>query len=136
MDQPWSSWHVGIDGGAGSQALALRRLVIGETHRFPDLAAAYYERAPARVLAALAAELEGLGRRGLLKITDPQLAAEHFAFLTVGKPLDQGMFHTAEAITADQRERTQQTTRSGFSSLPAADPESSDHRAPGGRMIK
>src|SRR4051794_32961180 len=45
---------------AHPQVLALRRLVISEAARFPDLAATYYERTPSRVLAALAAHLYDL----------------------------------------------------------------------------
>ena len=37
-----------------------------------------------------------LAERGLLRAADPQLAAEDFAFLLVGRRLDEGMFHTRE----------------------------------------
>jgi TetR/AcrR family transcriptional regulator, mexJK operon transcriptional repressor len=70
------------------QLLALRRLVIGEAARFPDLAAAYHEKAPARVMAALADQL------GTVVATDdPARAAADFAFLVLGRSLDDGMFH-------------------------------------------
>ncbi|HEX3589224.1 MAG TPA: TetR/AcrR family transcriptional regulator [Pseudonocardiaceae bacterium] len=85
------------------RVLALRRLMIGEAHRFPDLAAAYYERAPARVLAALADLFERLGERGLLTVDDPRLAAEHFAFLVLGNPLDHGMFHIDTEFADSER---------------------------------
>ena len=75
------------------QVLALRRLMIGEAHRFPRLAADYYDRGPARVLAALAEVFDRLADRGLLTVPDPAVAAEHFAFLVLGRPLDHGMFH-------------------------------------------
>lgn len=78
------------------QILALRRLIIGEANRFPDLAADYYERAPARTLAALADVFDRLSDRGLL-IGDPAEAAEDFAFLVLGRALDHGMFHLEEA---------------------------------------
>jgi len=84
------------------QVLALRRLVISEALRLPALAAAYYERAPAHILTALAEQMGRLAERGLLRAGDPQLAAEDFAFLLVGRHLDEGMFHTREqAPTAD-----------------------------------
>ena len=76
-----------------SRVLALRRLMIGEAHRFPRLAADYYERGPARVLTALAEVFDRLADRGLLTVPDPAVAAEHFAFLVLGRPLDHGMFH-------------------------------------------
>ena len=78
------------------QVLALRRLVISEALRLPALAAAYYERAPARILTALTEQMGQLAERGLLRAADPRLAAEDFAFLLVGRRLDEGMFHTRE----------------------------------------
>lgn len=72
--------------------LALRRLIIGEAHRFPDLAHDYYKRAPAFTYAALAAGFADLTRRGILHTPDPDIAAEHFADLVVGRSLDRGMF--------------------------------------------
>ncbi len=74
------------------QVLLLRRLVIGEAERFPELARIYYERVPERVLAALASSFEGLGARGLLRFDDPLLAAGHFVALVLWIPLDRAMF--------------------------------------------
>src|SRR5690242_19186222 len=74
------------------QVLQMRRLLIGESARFPELARAYYEKAPERVLTALAPELRRLTERGLLRVPDPDLAAKHFAFLIIGTPLDKAMF--------------------------------------------
>jgi TetR/AcrR family transcriptional regulator, mexJK operon transcriptional repressor len=71
----------------------LRRLVIGEANRLPELARMYYERAPTRTLAALAECFAQLHDRGLLIAPDPALAADHFAFLIVGRPIDQALFH-------------------------------------------
>jgi TetR/AcrR family transcriptional repressor of mexJK operon len=85
------------------QVLQLRRLVIAEAGRFPDLARTYYERAPLRVLNALAAKLGRLAERGLLRIDDPSTAADHFAFLILGRPLDQAMF-SAEAGSLTEAE--------------------------------
>jgi TetR/AcrR family transcriptional repressor of mexJK operon len=75
------------------QVLQLRRLLIGESARFPELTRAYYEKAPERVLTVLAPELERLTERGLLTARDPLLAAKHFAFLILGTPLDKAMFY-------------------------------------------
>jgi len=83
------------------QVLALRRLVIGEAARFPEVAAAYHERSPARVLAALTAGFARLAERGLITLADPRRAADDFAFLLLGRSLDHGMFHlTVELDTA------------------------------------
>jgi TetR/AcrR family transcriptional repressor of mexJK operon len=72
--------------------LRLRRLLIGEAHRFPDLAREYYEAAPGRVIATLAAGLAPLADRGHLRVRDPHQAAEHLAFLVLGAALDRAMF--------------------------------------------
>jgi TetR/AcrR family transcriptional repressor of mexJK operon len=74
------------------ELLRLRRLVIGESGRFPELARTYYERAPERTLAALGACFQRLAERGRLRVDDPLLAASHFAFLVLGAPLDRAMF--------------------------------------------
>jgi TetR/AcrR family transcriptional repressor of mexJK operon len=76
------------------QVLALRRLVISEALRLPELAASYYERAPGRVLGALADQLGLLAERGLLRAAEPARAAADFAFLLVGRSLDEGMFRS------------------------------------------
>ena len=74
------------------RTLQLRRLVIAEAGRFPELARAYYQRAPERVMTALAAQLGHLADRGLRKLDDPLRAASHYAFLVLGLPLDRAMF--------------------------------------------
>jgi TetR/AcrR family transcriptional regulator, mexJK operon transcriptional repressor len=78
----------------------LRRLVIGEANRVPELARLYYDRAPTRTIAALAECFGQLNKRGLLEAHDPALAAEHFAFLIVGKPIDQALFHGGPDVLA------------------------------------
>ncbi|WP_101951551.1 TetR/AcrR family transcriptional regulator [Mycobacterium sp. 3519A] len=70
----------------------LRRLVVGEANRVPDLARLYYDQAPARALAAFADCFAALHRRGLLRVVEPDCAAEHFAFLVVGRCIDQALF--------------------------------------------
>lgn len=87
------------------QVLALRRLMISEAARFPDLAAAYYEQGPSRVIAALGPLLGGLAQRGLLEVADPERAAGDFAFLLLGRALDEGMFHVEHrGLTATEIE--------------------------------
>jgi TetR/AcrR family transcriptional regulator, mexJK operon transcriptional repressor len=88
------------------QALQLRRLVIGEAGRFPELARTYYERVPQQVIAALAAQLQQLAQRGLLRVDDPRLAANHLAWLILGAPLDESMFRAdAAKYSAAELER-------------------------------
>ena len=80
------------EGATDPRAVQLRRLLIGEAHRFPDLAAEYYRLAPGRVMATLAAALEALAAAGRLQVTDPDRAAEHLAFLVLGPALDRALF--------------------------------------------
>jgi TetR/AcrR family transcriptional regulator, mexJK operon transcriptional repressor len=75
------------------QVLQLRRLLIAEADRFPDLARMYYERVPERTIRTLASRFQHLADRGLLGMEDPTLAARHFAWLILGIPLDHAMFH-------------------------------------------
>jgi TetR/AcrR family transcriptional regulator, mexJK operon transcriptional repressor len=72
--------------------LQLRRLVIGEAGRFPELGRTFYEQGPGRTIAALATVFEQLARRGVLQLDDPQLAAAHFNWLVMSIPLNRAMF--------------------------------------------
>lgn len=87
------------------RVLRLRRLLIGEAERFPELAREYYERAPGRVMGALTEAMDQLGRRGLLTIDDPRLAAEHFAYLVLGAPLDRALLVSAEHVPPEVEEQ-------------------------------
>ncbi|SRR5579875_31059 len=73
--------------------LQLRRLVIGASHQLPELAQAYYQRAPEQTFRALADTFVQLADRGLLQIDDPLLTATHFAFLVLGRVLDKSLFY-------------------------------------------
>ena len=74
------------------RVLQLRRLVIGEAGRFPELGRVFYEQGPGRTIAALAAAFERLAARGVLHLDDPVLAAQHFNWLIMSIPLNQAMF--------------------------------------------
>jgi AcrR family transcriptional regulator len=71
--------------------LALRRLVIGESGRFPELGRLFYDRGPGRTIDALANMFERLASRGVLELDDPRLAAAHFNWLVMSIPLNQAM---------------------------------------------
>ena len=78
----------------------LRRLVIGEANRLPELARLYYEHAPLRTLGLLADAFAALHDRSVLNAPESSLAAEHFAFLIVGRPIDQALFDGAAGVLA------------------------------------
>ncbi|MBS0471047.1 MAG: TetR/AcrR family transcriptional regulator [Proteobacteria bacterium] len=80
------------------RVMQLRRLVIGEVDRFPDLAKALYEGGPKRAMAIFAAKLKSLSDRGLLAIEDPAAAASQFNWLIMGEPLNRVMLLGDSAI--------------------------------------
>jgi AcrR family transcriptional regulator len=75
-----------------SRILQLRRLVIGEAGRFPELGRTFYDQGPGRTIAALATVFGRLAERGELRLDDAQLAAAHFNWLVMSMPLNQAMF--------------------------------------------
>lgn len=73
------------------EVIALRRLLIAEARSFPELAQEYFDAAPGRVLVALTSGFEQLGGAGLVPAADARRAAEQFAYLVAGAPLDRAM---------------------------------------------
>jgi len=78
--------------------MQLRRLVIGEVARFPELAKVLYERGPLRAMKMLAQVFAELGKQGLLKVEDPMLAASHFNWLVMSDALNVAMLLGDSAI--------------------------------------
>jgi TetR/AcrR family transcriptional regulator, mexJK operon transcriptional repressor len=72
--------------------LQLRRLVIGEAGRFPDLGRTFYDQGPGRTISGLATVFERLAERGVLQVDDPRLAAAHLNWLVMSIPLNRAMF--------------------------------------------
>ncbi len=96
--------HVYAAAVVSPQVIRLRRLVIGEADRFPDLAATYFDRAPRRGIEAIAAGMDRLVERRLLRIEDTGSAAVQFAYLVLGPLIDQGLFHPDSPATDDDIE--------------------------------
>jgi TetR/AcrR family transcriptional repressor of mexJK operon len=80
------------------RVMQLRRLVIGEVGRFPELARALFDRGPRRAMAAMAVLFERLSDRGVLAIDDPAVAASQFNWLIMGEPLNRAMLLGDNAI--------------------------------------
>lgn len=78
--------------------MQLRRLVIGEVARFPELARALYEWGPARAITMLARMFERFAAAGLLHIDDSKEAAEHFNWLVMAQPVNEAMLLGDTAI--------------------------------------
>jgi AcrR family transcriptional regulator len=71
--------------------MQLRRLVVAEAGRFPELGRAFYDQGPGRTIQALAATFERLAARGLLELDDASLAATQFNWLIMAAPLNEAM---------------------------------------------
>ena len=65
--------------------LALYRLIVAESARFPELAAEIYAVGAGRMLATLADYLSWETRNGRLRVADPPLAAEQFVGMLTGR---------------------------------------------------
>ena len=74
------------------QTLRLRRLVIANSDRFPDVGRTWYEQGFERVLATLAICFERLADHQRLRVDDPLLAANHFVGLLLWIPVNKAMF--------------------------------------------
>jgi TetR/AcrR family transcriptional repressor of mexJK operon len=74
------------------QLLRLRRLVIANAERMPELGRTWYAQGFERVLTTLASCFSGLAKRRLLDLEDPLLAAHHFVGMLLWIPVNQAMF--------------------------------------------
>jgi TetR/AcrR family transcriptional regulator, mexJK operon transcriptional repressor len=74
------------------QLLRLRRLVIANAERMPELGRTWYAQGFERVLTTLAACFSGLAKRRLLDLEDPLLAAHHFVGMLLWVPVNLAMF--------------------------------------------
>ena len=59
-------------------ALTMYRMVVAEAEKFPELARSFYAEGPARSVAHLATYLRGAAAEGMLRLDDPEFAAEQF----------------------------------------------------------
>src|SRR5918996_4111851 len=77
------------------EVMRMRRMVIGEADRFPELARAWAQRGIEVGLAKLTERFAQLSERGILRVDDPRRAAEHFNWLVLSTPLNRAMFDPA-----------------------------------------
>ena len=117
-----------LDAVLQPHVLALRRFVIAEAERFPDLARSYYEQAPARGIEIIARHLQAYIDRGMLQADDPYLAAAHFAYLALAIPQDKAQFCPHEPPSPAERERITSEAVRVF--LAAYQPAAAGHQRP------
>jgi TetR/AcrR family transcriptional regulator, mexJK operon transcriptional repressor len=70
----------------------MRRMIIAEANRFPDLARAWHRIGPERGHAILASQIDKLVARGQLQVADSLLAAQLLNYLILSVPLNEAMF--------------------------------------------
>ncbi len=87
------------------QLLRLRRLVIANAGRFPDVGRSWYEQGFERVLTTLATSFQDLADRKLLRVDDPLMAANHFVGLLLWIPVNKAMFTGDHHASPDELER-------------------------------
>ena len=74
------------------QLIRLRRLLIANADRFPELGLLWYERGFERALASMADMFTRLADQGQLRLADPMAAAHHFAGMLLWIPMNKVMF--------------------------------------------
>jgi TetR/AcrR family transcriptional regulator, mexJK operon transcriptional repressor len=73
------------------RVLRLRRLVIAEAGRFPELGQMFMQQGVGRTGQVLASAFERLAARGLLEMDDPGVAAAQFSWLIMSRPVNEAM---------------------------------------------
>jgi TetR/AcrR family transcriptional regulator, mexJK operon transcriptional repressor len=90
-----------LDAALQPEALAFFRQFIAEAGRLSDLARHFVERSP--LITLIGDVLRTYADRGAIKITDPPLAAEHFAILVIGVPRMKALFVGREPPAEEER---------------------------------
>jgi TetR/AcrR family transcriptional repressor of mexJK operon len=85
------------------QALAMHRMFIAATIRFPGLVPLFSERTRQQALADIIEVLRAYAERGELHLTEPELMAEQFFFLTIGMPQRIGLLGLREPPPDEER---------------------------------
>jgi TetR/AcrR family transcriptional repressor of mexJK operon len=94
--------------------LRLRRLVIANADRFPDVGRGWYEQGFERVLTTLATTFQSLADRKLLRLGDPVLAANHFVGLLLWIPVNKAMFTGDHRASPEELEHYAQAAVHAF----------------------
>lgn len=87
------------------RVLALRRLVIAESGRFPELGQAFFDRGPGRTTDRLAARFAELASEGRLRLDDPAVAASQFNWLVMAAPVNEAMLLGRTSFPAEDLAR-------------------------------
>ena len=74
------------------ELLRLRRLIIANADRMPELGRDWYEKGFERMLRTMAACFQKLSAQHLMNVSDPTLAASHFFGMLLWIPMNEAMF--------------------------------------------
>jgi TetR/AcrR family transcriptional repressor of mexJK operon len=97
--------------------LELRRLVIGEAERFPELALTYYRGGLVNVERRLSERLQSLAESGLVTLANPEVAAQQFGFLIIGPLQTRAMFIPDQSPTPAEARDAIETGVAAFLAL-------------------
>jgi AcrR family transcriptional regulator len=81
------------------EMMALRRLVMTELVRFPELGRSWYRHGPGRVVVQLSRRFRELTETGYLSVDNPQQAAENFNWLVLAPPQNKILFGEVDRFT-------------------------------------
>lgn len=84
------------------EIMALRRLVMAEAVRFPELGRTWFAHGPGRIIEQLTPSLRELTQSGDLTIEDPQLAAEQFNWLVLAPAQNRMIFGAVDRFTEQE----------------------------------
>jgi AcrR family transcriptional regulator len=85
--------------------MQLRRMVIGESGRFPELGAVLYRQGPGHAINRLTGVLARFAAQGALSVADPEVAAKQFNWLLMGGPTSEAM-HLGDAAIPEPQQMT------------------------------
>jgi AcrR family transcriptional regulator len=84
---------------------ALKRILAAQSQRFPELGQLAYEEGWLRAIRAVASILEGFSASGQIKVEDPEVAAELFLSLVLGRSARFSVYGVATSPEALERRR-------------------------------
>ena len=102
-----------------AEVIAINRLVIGESERFPEIAKTFYQSAIVPVNAIIEGWLTSAGRQGRLRIDDIHVASGMLRGMMIFEPQRIAMLRQREAPDAGRDREPGQNLRAGFSSTAA-----------------
>jgi AcrR family transcriptional regulator len=97
-----------------SDVIALRRVILAESEKFPEVAETFYHKAIRRTERTLANWLQAQNDRGLIRIDDAEAAAGMLLGMLVFQPQRAVMYGHAPTLTREQLQRRAQTVTELF----------------------